>query len=154
MKRVGWIATFMLSLAATSPTAEESRAALRFTNPSGARETLSPASVALFWRADCAPCRQELEALPHIALENPDVKFALISLQSTESVSPHRGLLPTNVRTLATQDDPKAVLSAFGNTRTLALPYSVMLNRNGGICASHYGLLSSLTVTAWRKDCL
>jgi hypothetical protein len=61
--------------------------------------------------------------------------------------------MPSNVNILLANDDAKEILSAFKNHRTLALPYSVMLNSKGDVCNNHYGIISPDKIKQWRKEC-
>ena len=106
-----------------------------------------------FWRSDCAPCLQEMKLLPEIAKDNSDLTIALISLHDVEHTRSHLPALPENVHTLVANDDGKKVLASFGNDRTLALPYSVMLGKNGDVCGKHYGIVSPDKIKEWRKQC-
>lgn len=106
-----------------------------------------------FWRSDCAPCLQEMKLLPEIANENSDLAIALISLHDAAHTRSHLPALPKNVHTLVANDDGKKVLASFGNDRTLALPYSVMLNKKNDVCGKHYGIVSPDKIKEWRKEC-
>jgi thiol-disulfide isomerase/thioredoxin len=110
-------------------------------------------TLVMFWRSDCAPCLREIEILPDIAKQNADLPIALISLHDTEHTRAHLTPMPDNVRILVAQDDGKRVLAAFGNDRTLALPYSVMLNSSGAICNWYYGIIAPEKVIEWKKAC-
>lgn len=106
-----------------------------------------------FWRSDCAPCLKELEILPDIAKQNPDLSIILISLQDAEHTRTHLKTMPNNVRVLIAQGDGKQILSSFGNERVLALPYSAMLGVDGKVCAKHYGILAPGKIKEWQKQC-
>lgn len=106
-----------------------------------------------FWRSDCAPCLKEMEILPEIAKGNADMPIALISLHDAEHTRQRLTPMPKNVQVLVAQQDGKTVLNAFGNTRTLALPYSIMLDRDAILCKKHYGMISPQLIKDWRKVC-
>jgi thiol-disulfide isomerase/thioredoxin len=106
-----------------------------------------------FWRSDCAPCLQEMKLLPDMAQAHPTLIFLLISLHDAEHTRAHLPALSPNVHVLVGEGDLKELLSSFGNTRTLALPYSVMLDKGGNICGKHYGILSPKTITQWQATC-
>lgn len=138
----------------------EDKAALSFSELHGDKQEAvsierwkgKPLLVA-FWRSDCAPCLQEMKLLPEIAKANSDLAMALISLHDVEHTRSHLPVLPENVHTLVANDDGKKVLASFGNDRTLALPYSVMLNKKGDVCGKHYGIVSPNQVKEWRERC-
>lgn len=138
-------ATLLLALLFSANAHAEDKASLSFDELHGDKqETVSmeqwkgkPLMVA-FWRSDCAPCLLEMKLLPEIAKDNSDLTIALISLHDVEHTRSHLPALPENVHTLVAYDDGKKVLASFGNDRTLALPYSVMLNKKGDVCGKHY----------------
>ena len=123
----------------------------------GSETTLAPwlgkQALAVFWRSDCAPCLKELELLPVLAQRNPDLPFLLITLQDVQSTKTHLPHLPANVHILMAKEDGRKVLTAFGNDRILALPYSVMLDAKAKPCGKQYGILSAETIGQWRKQC-
>lgn len=106
-----------------------------------------------FWRSDCPPCLEEMKALPQIATQHPETSMVFISLQDAQHTRKHIKPMPPNVHLLVSKDDGRSLLAAFGNERVLALPYSVMLDAKGEICAKHNGILSSETISQWRKQC-
>lgn len=109
--------------------------------------------LVLFWRSDCAPCLKEMAILPDIAKQNEDLTILLISLHDVEHTVSHLPKLPSNVQKLVAKDDGRILLKNFGNERTLALPYSVMLSKQGAICEKQYGILSPIKIKEWRKQC-
>ena len=153
-------ATFLLALLISVNAHAEDKAALSFSELHGNKQEAvsierwkgKPLLVA-FWRSDCAPCLHEMKLLPEIAKDNGDLTIALISLHDVEHTRSHLPALPDNVHVLVGVGDKKAILSAFGNTRTLALPYSVMLNKKGDICGKQYGIVSPNKVKEWQKKC-
>ena len=126
---------------------------LRFKDMSGKPSALGQAKLVAFWSSDCAPCLREMGILPDIAKQNSDLPIALISLKDAEHTRARLIPMPENVQVLVAQDEGRAVLTAFGNERTLALPYSVMLDKKGAICGKYYGILSPDKVKEWRKEC-
>ena len=109
--------------------------------------------LAVFWRADCAPCLKELELLPALAKRNADLPILLISLQDEAATKAHLQALPSNIHVLVAKDDGRELLRAFGNDRMLALPYSVMLDGRDGACGKRYGILAAEHIEQWRKQC-
>lgn len=153
-------ATFLLAVLFSVNAHAEDKTALSFAELHGDKQEAvsierwkgKPLLVA-FWRSDCAPCLQEMKLLPEIAKDNSDLTIALISLHDVEHTRSHLPDLPDNVHTLVANDDGKKVLASFGNDRTLALPYSVILNKKGDVCGKHYGILSPDQIKEWRKEC-
>ncbi len=126
---------------------------LQFKDMADKPVALGHARLVTFWSSDCAPCLREMGILPDIAKQNADLPIALISLKDAEHTRARLIPMPDNVRVLVAQDEGRAVLTAFGNERTLALPYSVMLNKKGGICGKYYGIISPDKIKEWRKEC-
>ena len=138
-------------------------AELTFTELLGAKlettQTITPEmwkgkpALLVFWRSDCAPCLQEMQHFPDMAAQNKDLPIMLISLHDVAHTRRHAPITASNVHVLVAENDGKAILSAFGNTRTLALPYSVMLDATGKVCGKYYGILSPDKIKEWRKSC-
>jgi len=126
---------------------------LQFKDLADKPANLGQARLLTFWSSDCAPCLREMGILPDVAKQNADLPMALISLKDAEHTRARLIPMPDNVQVLVAQDEGRAVLTAFGNERTLALPYSVMLNKKGEVCGKHYGIISPDTVKEWRKEC-
>lgn len=154
MKLIHTIMAAVLLLASTVAWAE-SADRLRFKDMAGADASLAEGQPMLvaFWRSDCAPCLQEMKILPDIASQNPGLSITLISLHDAEHTRAHLASMPSNVLVLVAQDEGKTVLADFGNDRMLALPYSIMRDKKGGICDRHYGILLPDRVKEWRKQC-
>ena len=111
------------------------------------------AMLVAFWRSDCLPCLKEMKLLPDMAKANPNLPIALISLQDAEHTAAHLSPMPDNVHVLLAEGDGKQVLTAFGDDKALALPFSAMLDKNGSVCARHYGILGVETLKVWQKAC-
>lgn len=109
--------------------------------------------LVVFWRADCPPCLREMETMPGIARQNPGMAIALISLHDTAHTRAHLPPMPANILLLVAQDPARQVLAAFGNTKTLALPYSVLLDGKGAVCRQRYGLIGPEIVKEWWNQC-
>ncbi len=162
MRRLAILTMLSAALAASGAAAKD-RGALTFAELHGARleesvtvtaaDWRGHATLVAFWRSDCAPCLKEMGILPDIARQNHDLPIALISLHDAEHTRAHLAPMPENVQVLVAQDEGKEVLSAFGNDRTLALPYSVMLDKDGAICNWYYGIVAPEKVKEWRKQC-
>ncbi len=103
------------------------------------------ARLVVFWRSDCAPCAQEMRVLPVIAAEHPDMAIALVALDGGAPPP-----MPANVEVM--RGEGLAMMRRFGNDRR-ALPYSVMLHGDGSVCARHYGVLGTDSVSEWVKSC-
>ena len=109
--------------------------------------------LAVFWRSDCAPCLKEMELLPALAKRYAKMPIVLISLQDEAHTKTHLPPLPANVHLLVAKNDGREVLTAFGNDKMLALPYSVMLDATMRPCGKQYGIVSADNIEQWRKQC-
>ncbi len=118
------------------------------------KEATGKPMLVAFWRSDCAPCMQEMKLLPALAKEHAELSIILISLHDIAHTKEQLNVLPANVRVLVALDEAKSLLQAFGNTRVLALPYSVMLDAKGEACGKHHGILSSDKLNEWRALCV
>ncbi len=130
---------------------------LTFLDRQGNLTTLAPwrghSLLIAFWSPDCAPCLREMEALPALSRENPDLPILLVCLKTREACGMKGIPAFSNVHFLISRELPQTLFAAFGNTRALALPYSVMLNAQHAICGTHYGMLAPQTVDTWKKQC-
>ncbi|KGI78896.1 hypothetical protein LF63_0102100 [Oleiagrimonas soli] len=104
-----------------------------------------------FWATWCIPCRKEMPAL--VAAQRDRAGHAQIvgiAMDDPQAVRAFLAQHPLNYPTLLGEDakpDPRAVL---GNTR-LALPFSVLVDRNGRIARTHLGPLKAEQLTQWLR---
>ncbi len=103
--------------------------------------------IVSLWRSDCAPCLHELALLPGLARAHPDVRFKIISLKGHITSDQW----PPNLTTQYNADD-ETLFARYGDSRR-ALPFSVALNAQGGVCAQHEGILAEDTVNEWMNTC-
>lgn len=162
MKQIVFILTSLLVVVLGTSALAKDKAALIFTElhdkqleaaVSSTEDWHGQARLVTFWRSDCAPCLKEITILPEIARQNPELFIDVISLHDTEHTRPHLKKMPENIRILVAEDEGRIVLSAFGNDRMLALPYSVMLDAKGQVCDWHFGIIAPEKVSTWRKKC-
>jgi thiol-disulfide isomerase/thioredoxin len=97
-----------------------------------------------FWRADCPPCVAELPLLLDAA---PRLGFRLVtvSLQTLAETRAHWPRVPgapDDHVALLGPPEPRGLLRRFGN-RSGAIPYSVLLRKDGSLCAAHSGEISA-----------
>lgn len=109
--------------------------------------------LVMFWRSDCPPCLIEMRHMADLLAAHRDLPVALISLQDMNHTTQKIPPLPANVTVLVAQGDGGELLTAFGNDKILALPYSVMLNAKGERCGQHNGILSPPILDSWVKQC-
>jgi thiol-disulfide isomerase/thioredoxin len=102
-----------------------------------------------FWASWCAPCREEMPALDQFQRDFADRGVQVIGLAVDDAGSTREFLAHTPVRypivLAADASDPGI---AFGNTRS-ALPFSVLIGRDGRILEQHLGGISDETLKRW-----
>jgi thiol-disulfide isomerase/thioredoxin len=106
-----------------------------------------------FWGSECPPCVRELPLLFAQARLNPGLQFLGIAVD--DRADANRFLLrqtPTYPQLIA-GPQPEVLLRRFGN-RSSALPYTVMLNRQHQICATHLGELDAAWLDSARRACV
>ncbi|WP_417071256.1 TlpA family protein disulfide reductase [Niveibacterium terrae] len=106
-----------------------------------------------FWGSECPPCARELPLLFAQARSHPDLQFFGIAVDDRANAS--RFLMrqtPTYPQLIA-GPQPEVLMRRFGN-RIGALPYTVVLNRQHRICASHVGELDPAWLDAARSACI
>lgn len=108
----------------------------------------SNGTLILFSRSDCPPCLQEMKIVPELAREHENLEIKIIFL---DKKYPAYAFAP-NVRVVLSGEKENEILVNSGN-RKFVLPFSMFLNKNGGICARHYGILGTELVNKWVKKC-
>ncbi len=108
----------------------------------------------VFWHSDCATCRHEIERIPIIARDNPNLHIQLLTLRqnSREPAPPLPTGMPSNVEIIMGNEDTKTQLREYGNP-TIALPFSVGLHPDGSYCQRYFGLLGIDRARDWATSC-
>jgi hypothetical protein len=106
----------------------------------------------LFWRGDCAPCRHEMDALPDLLAAAPDAAVKIVSLEDVKSTQRDLPHLPARVSVEYMSPETAHKLAFMANTAG-ALPFSIMLHADGTVCARQLGILGTLTLQHWSKQC-
>jgi len=115
-----------------------------FATPAGGREALSTWAgkiiVVNFWATWCPPCLREIPAFVELqtALATDGVQFVGIALDQAEPVQAFVDDKGVNYPVLIGDQDVARFMVRLGNTIG-ALPYTVVLDRNGDVVASHQG---------------
>lgn len=108
--------------------------------------------IVVLFRSDCAPCRHELDILPHIAARYPDLALTLLVLQDDGMAARLGETGAANLRIRKADGAAEAIMARYGDARR-GLPFSAALDATGRICARHYGLLGLDMVGRWRAAC-
>lgn len=115
-----------------------------FATPDGGHTALSTWAgkivVLNFWATWCPPCLREIPAFVDLqtALGADGVQFVGIALDQAEPVQAFVADKRVNYPVLIGDQDVARFMVTLGNTIG-ALPYTVVLGRNGDIVASHQG---------------
>ena len=98
--------------------------------------------VVNFWATWCAPCREEIPVF--VKLQDKygarGLQFVGIAIDQAEKVRPYAAELKMNFPVLLGAVDAVELTRSLGN-RTGALPFTVILGRDGQIAARHTGML-------------
>jgi hypothetical protein len=108
-------------------------------------------TIIIFWRADCAPCVDEMLHISDYRRAAGATRVMAVALQpQDEALKAARrfGFSPAGL--YATDDDPRQTLVAFGGAPA-RLPLSVHLDGTGRILALRHGLLGTDIIKAWTQ---
>ena len=106
-----------------------------------------------FWATWCTPCREEMPALDAARrrLASNDVEVVGIALDDAEAVRSFMAHTPVSYPILLAPSDGPNLALVFGNTRG-ALPYSVLIGRDGKITQQRLGGLSVDQLHNWLES--
>lgn len=108
-----------------------------------------------FWATWCAPCREEVPALVALqdALGERGLQVVGVALDDAGHVREFAAEYGVNYPLLVGSRDAFDIARAYGNARG-ALPYSVVIDRDGVIRAAHYGALTRAEAEALVRPLL
>lgn len=121
--------------------------AATFPDPQGVAQPLAQwrgkVVVLNFWATWCPPCRKEMPGFVKLQQKYgaQGLVFIGIAIDSRENVQAFLRESPVNYPILIGQDSAVELSAAIGN-RQGGLPYSVLIDRQGKLLASHVGELS------------
>jgi len=134
----------------TDPPASEAPAALaRMALPDLAGKPVTLAAwqgkilVINFWATWCTPCRREIPGLIAIQREHAanSVQVVGIAVDQADKVQAYAKEIGINYPILVAGMEGAALSRELGN-KTGALPFTVVLDRNGKLIKSHLGLIT------------
>jgi len=130
---------------------------LSFPDQRGQRQTLAQwrgqVVVLNFWASWCAPCREEMPDFADLRTQfrPAGVEFVGIAIDNPANVAQFLQQQPVNYPILIGEGAANSLARQLGNPSG-ALPYTIVLDRDGGIVLSHLGRLPRATLeTALRK---
>lgn len=110
-------------------------------------------AILVFWRADCAPCRLELDNIKQLRAAAGATRLILVGLGPADPLRAAMAHMSASPGLAWRADaDPASVLLAF-NGPPPRLPLSIALDARGRICARRVGLLGTDQIARWAKSC-
>jgi thiol-disulfide isomerase/thioredoxin len=130
---------------------------LGFADAQGKQQALSQwrsqVIVLNFWASWCAPCREEMPDFVALrTLYGPQgVEFVGIAIDNSANVAQFLQQMPVNYPILIGEGAAHSLVRQLGNPSG-ALPYTIVLDRDGKVVLSHLGRLPRATLeTTLRK---
>lgn len=109
--------------------------------------------VVMFWRSDCARCLIELEHIRSLESAAAPGAVITVALQSGDSAADKAAALGLHpARSFAVAEDPAAALAKF-SAGGQKIPFALVLDKDGRVCARHTGLLGAQRVREWTSQC-
>ncbi|MBT9569106.1 MAG: TlpA family protein disulfide reductase [Thiobacillus sp.] len=141
--------------AATTPEAPAVSAlwALSFPDTTGHPQSLAQwrgqIVVLNFWASWCAPCREEMPDFVKLRAQHhvKGVEFVGIAIDNTDNVAKFLRKQPVNYPILIGEGAAHSLARQLGNPSG-ALPYTIVLDRNGDVAMTHLGRLPADTLRA------
>lgn len=105
-----------------------------------------------FWASWCKPCLEEMPALNQVQAKFGDHAPIVIGIAMDEPAHARAFLAahPVSYPILLGQLTPPSTSLQLGNTREM-LPYSVLIDADGRILATHAGTLSTPQLEQWLR---
>ena len=105
-----------------------------------------------FWGSECPPCVAEMPLLFTQAQRYPEFQFLGIAVDQRAAAARFLARMQPTYPQLIAPTQPEVLMRRFGN-RVGALPYTVMVNKQHEICASHAGEVDEKWISAAMKTC-
>jgi thiol-disulfide isomerase/thioredoxin len=139
------------------PAAREALWQMSFPDVHGQRQPLSQwrgqVVVLNFWASWCAPCREEMPDFDAVRAQTrmKGVEFVGIAIDGAENVERFLARQPVGYPILVGGGDAHALARQLGNPEG-ALPYTVVVDRNGEVAFRHLGRLPRATLESALRN--
>jgi thiol-disulfide isomerase/thioredoxin len=149
----GWVAQTRYAPTAPAEAAVAALWQLGFPDSQGNRQMLAQwrgqMLVLNFWASWCAPCREEMPDFATLRAQYrpKGVEFVGIAIDNPTNVMQFLEHHPVNYPILIGEGAAHSLARQLGNPSG-ALPYTIVLDRNGNIVLSHLGRLPRETLEA------
>lgn len=141
-----WLAQSRYAPQSPAPASIDELWTLSFPDPSGHPQALSQwrgqVVVLNFWASWCAPCREEMPDFVDLRskYQPKGVEFVGIAIDNSANVSQFFQQLSVNYPILIGEGAAHALTRQLGNPSG-ALPYTIVIDRNGKVVLKHLGRL-------------
>ncbi len=100
-----------------------------------------------FWATWCPPCREEIPELAELYAEykNKNVVVLGIAVDTLLAVREFKKAMPISYPVLVSEDEGSILNTQLGNNQEV-LPYTVIINANGKVLASHFGRINKAQI--------
>jgi thiol-disulfide isomerase/thioredoxin len=149
----GWLAQVRYAPQAPAAPAIAALWQLGFPDPQGNHQALSQwrgqAMVVNFWASWCGPCREEMPDFVALRAQYRPrgVEFVGIAIDNTDNVARFLRRLPVNYPILIGEGAAHRLSRQLGNPSG-ALPYTIVIDRDGNVVLRHLGRLPRATLDA------
>ncbi len=108
-----------------------------------------------FWASWCVPCVEEIPEFSALQTEfsGKGVQFIGIGIDSAKNIAEFQKKVPASYPLLVAGATGSELALQFGNT-VGGLPYTLVLDRNGGVKASKMGRVKEKELRAWLQSVL
>ena len=109
--------------------------------------------VVNFWASWCTPCREEMPELErfHQAQRDKGVEVVGFAIDDPASVKEFLNTTPVTYSIVFARDTLPSPTTLFGNTHG-ALPYSVLIGRDGRVLEQRLGKIDAAQLERWIGD--
>ena len=149
----GWLASTRYAPQTPATTATATLWTLGFPDVAGRTQALSQwrgqVMVVNFWASWCGPCREEMPDFAALRAQyrSQGVEFVGIAIDNSANVARFLRQMPVDYPILVGEGAAHSLARQLGNPSG-ALPYTIVLDRDGNIVLSHLGRLSRAKLEA------